>query len=172
MFLVGGSVEQASHSLHSMGRWRSGRAAVPFGDVEWPHWLATLPASRPRSHHPTTPQPRTGPALPTLYPQTGGLWPLAARTAHNGGRTAVRRRNSPQPHHRGQLRPSATHWYQCLGSPPHRSVIARVVTHHTPTITHTIIPTLSDKILWFSEPLNQYVWPALCIVKVNPRPKA
>ena len=90
--------------------------------------------------------------------------------------TALRRRNSPQPHHRGQLRPSATHWYQCLGSPPHHSVIPRVVTNHTTHNNPHHNTTLSDKILWFlNHSINTSVWPKcwciiLCIV--NPRPKA
>ena len=46
------------------------------GDVEWPHWLPTLPALAPAQARPALHSPRR---------QEGCGHPLA-RTAHNGGR--------------------------------------------------------------------------------------
>ena len=42
----------------------------------------------------------------------------------------------------------------------HREVVRPQSPHtpHTHNNPHTIISTFSDKILWFSQPLNQYVW--------------
>ena len=55
----------------------------------------------------------------------------------------------------------------------HREVVRPQSPHtpHTHNNPHTIISTFSDKILWFSQPLNQYVWWAGPSSQVRSDPK-